>query len=159
VRSHPKPWVRATVLLGLLYALVGITFAVPDTHVRFWRLAAWAVCGVAYVGHVAYEHFRLRQTPRSAAIHLATAAGLGALGLAIGANVNSLFAASSAQSQRLLLIALVVWPLMVAIPAFLVSLVIATILGHSPWRARAQNAEPPGQHYVPTVMGAVDPES
>ena len=144
MHSNLKPWVRATVLLAVLYALVGITFAAPDTHVRFWRLAAWAICGVAYAGHVAYEHFRLRQTPRSAAIHLATAAGLGALGLAIGANINSLSTASSAQSQRLLLIALVVWPFIVGIPAFLVSLVITTILGHSPWRAPAQNAEPPG---------------
>jgi hypothetical protein len=138
VPSNPKPWVRATVLLGLLYALVGITFAVPDTHVRFWRLAAWAVCGVAYLGHVAYEHFHLGQTPRSAAVHLAAAAALGAWGLAVGANINSLSTASSAQAQRLLLIALVVWPLIVAIPAFLVSLGITTILARSPWRARAR---------------------
>jgi Na+/H+ antiporter NhaC len=144
VHSNLKPWVRAAVLIALLYAFVGIAFAAPDTHVRFWRLAAWVVSGVAYAGHVAYEHFRLRHTPRSAAIHLATAAALGAWGLAIGANINSLSNATSAQTQRLLLIALVAWPLIVAIPAFLVSLVITTILGHSPWRAPAQNAEPPG---------------
>jgi hypothetical protein len=144
VRSRLQPWVRATVLLGLLYALVGITFAAPDTHVRFWRFAAWAVCGVAYIGHVAYEHFRLRQTPRLAAVHIAAGAALGAWGLAIGANINSLLTESSAQVQRLLLIALVVWPLIVAIPAFLVSLGITTILARSPWRAPEQIADPRG---------------
>ena len=45
---------RIVVLLALLYAIVGIGFAIPDSHVLFWRYAAWIVCGVAYAAHVAY---------------------------------------------------------------------------------------------------------
>jgi hypothetical protein len=138
-RSTQKLCVRAVILVGLLYALVGITFAAPDTHVRFWRLAAWTVSGVAYAAHVAYEHYWLRQPPRSAAFHLSLAAALGAFGLAVGANINSLSTASSTQHQWLLLIALVIWPLMTAIPAFLVSLGITAMLSHLPCSAHTQD--------------------
>jgi hypothetical protein len=133
-----KAWIRAAVLLGLLYALVGITFAVPDSHVRVWRLAAWAVSGVAFVAHVAYEHFGLRHSNRSAAIHAALAAALGAFGLAVGANIHSLSIASSAQHQRLLLIALVIWPVITAPPAFLVGLGISSVLSHLPRNAHPE---------------------
>jgi hypothetical protein len=137
-RSTQKPWVRAAVLLGLLYALVGIAFAVPDTHVRTWRLAAWAVSAMAFAGHIAYEHFGLRQSPRSAAIHVALAAALGAFGLAIGANIHSLSTASTDQHRRLLLIALGIWPVITAVPAFLVGLGISAVLSRLPQRAHAE---------------------
>ena len=93
--SSRQPWLRAMVILGVLYAFVGIVFAVPAGHVKVWRLAAWVVSAVAYAAHICYERFRLRNSPPSAALHVALAVALGAFGLAVSANIHSLRLASS----------------------------------------------------------------
>ena len=80
----------AVVLIGFGYALVGIVFAVPATHVRAWRVAAWVVSTAGYATHIAYERFRLKNSPGSAALHVTFAAALGAFGLAVAANIHSL---------------------------------------------------------------------
>jgi hypothetical protein len=49
-------------------------------------------------------------------------AALGALGLAVGAIVHSLSVTTTSQHQRLLLVALVVWPVITGVPAFLFGL-------------------------------------
>lgn len=130
--SRPS-WVRPVVLLGIGYAAVGILFAVPATHVRAWRLAAWLVCAAGYAAHIAYERFRLKSSPGSAALHVAFAVALGAFGLAVGANIHSLSTDSTARHRQLLLLSLGVWPVMTAVPAFLVALgtnvVLARALG------------------------------
>ena len=110
------------VILGGLYASVGIVFALPDAHVKVWRLAAWLVSAVAYAAHICYERFRLRNSPRSAALHVALAVALGAFGLAVGANIHSLSLGSTHEHQRLLLLALGLWPIITSLPAFLVAL-------------------------------------
>ena len=121
-RTHRQSWVRAVFLVGALYALIGITFALPTSHARAWRLAAWVVAGVVYAMHVGYERCRLRNSSMSSALHVALGAALGALGLAIGAIIQSLSANTSSQHHRLLLIALVAWPLITGVPALLVGL-------------------------------------
>ena len=122
-RGSPRPsWIRAAIPVGIGYALVGILFALPSSHVRAWRWAAWILSAVAYAGHVAYERFRLRNAPGPAALHVALAVALGAFGLAAGANVHSLTVVSTPEHRRLLLLALGIWPLMTALPAFLVAL-------------------------------------
>lgn len=123
-----RSWVPAAVLLGLAYALVGILFARPATHVQAWRLAAWGVCAIGYAGHIAYERFRLQTAPVSAALHVACAVALGAFGLAVGANVHALSTASTDQHRQLLLLALGIWPVMTALPAFVVTLGINAVL-------------------------------
>ena len=115
-------------LFGAWYALVGITFAVPSTHVRAWRLGAWIVSAMAYAVHMAYERFRLRNSPSSSALHVAFGVALGALGLAVGANIHSLSAGSTNQQHQLLLLSLVIWPVITALPAFLVALAANIIL-------------------------------
>ena len=120
--SLRRTWVRAAVLLGIGYALVGILFALPTTHVRAWRLGAWAVSAVGYAAHIAYERFRLRNSPASAALHVALAVALGAFGLAVGANIHSLSAGSVNRQRQLLLLSLAIWPVIAALPAFLVAL-------------------------------------
>src|SRR5689334_25447345 len=99
--SHSRPWVRAAVLVGIVYALVGIVFAVPATHVRAWRRSAWAASIVAYTAHIAYERFRLRNSPGSASLHVALAAALGAFGLAVGAHIHSLSTGPTNPPRRL----------------------------------------------------------
>ena len=136
--ARQPPYARAVVLVGLLYALVGVAFAWPTHHVRAWRLAAWAVSAAAYAGHMCYERFGLGNAPRRAALHVALSAALGAFGLAVAATIHSLLSVSTSQHRRLLLIALVVWPVMTGLPACLVGLVASEVLARLPWHARAE---------------------
>lgn len=117
-----RSWGGAVVLLGIGYALVGIVFAAPTTHVQAWRLAAWMVSAMGYAAHIAYERFRLQNSPGSAALHVAFAVALGAFGLAVGANVHSLSTGSANQHRQLLLLSLGIWPVITALPAYLVAL-------------------------------------
>jgi hypothetical protein len=126
--SHRQSWVPAVVVLGIGYALVGILFAAPTTHIHAWRLAAWAVSGLGYVAHIAYERIRLRNSPSSAALHVALAVALGAFGLAVGANIHSLITGSTNQHQHLLLLSLGIWPAITALPAFLMALGMNALL-------------------------------
>ena len=129
-----QSWARMAVFLGIGYALVGIVFAIPATHVKAWRLAAWVVSAIGYAAHIAYERFRLQNSPGSAALHVAFAVALGAFGLAAGANIHSLSAGSTNQHRQLLLLSLGIWPVITALPAFLVafgtSIVLARVLGN-----------------------------
>ena len=127
-----RSWVRTAVFLGIGYALVGMVFAVPATHLQAWRLTAWVVSAIGYAAHVAYERFRLQNSPGSAALHVAFAVALGAFGLAVGANIHSL-SAGSTQHRHLLLLSLGIWPVITALPAFLVAfgtnMVLTRVLG------------------------------
>ena len=126
-----RSWVRAAVLLGVGYGLVGVLFAVPATHAQAWRLTAWMVSAIGYAAHIAYERFWLRNSPGSAALHVALAVALGAFGLAVGANIHSLSVGSTLRHRQLLLLSLGIWPVMTALPAFLVALVINVVLARA----------------------------
>jgi hypothetical protein len=80
----------------------------------------FAISGVAFTFHIAYEHFRMRSAPVVTAWHVAIAVGLGALALAIKANIHGYRAGSG--NKPLLAFALVAWPAVTAIPAFLLAL-------------------------------------
>lgn len=116
-----RNWIRAALLLGAVYFLVGRLFALPASHVHAWRLGAWMVSGLAYAAHIAYEHFRLRSSPRSSALHVAVAVAIGALALALAGMFHSLSAGSTLRPTWLL--ALLLWPAFTAVPAFLGALV------------------------------------
>ena len=73
-----KSWIPVAATLGVTYALVGIVFALPAAHAQLWRLAAWVVSAVAYAAHICYERFRLENSHRRTALHVASAAALGA---------------------------------------------------------------------------------
>ena len=121
-------WVRAAVSLGIGYALVGIVFAVPATNVKVWRLAAWTVSAIGYAAHIACERFRLQNSPGSAALHIALGVALGAFGLAVGANIHSFSAGSINRHGQLPLLSLGIWPLLTALPAFLVAFATNVVL-------------------------------
>lgn len=122
-----QPWLLPAFLCGIGYALVGILFALPTTHAQPWRLAAWAVSAIGFGTHIAYERLRLRNTTRSAALHVALGAAVGAFGLAVSANLHALATASG--NQHRLLLALGIWPVMTGLPAFFVALGIGALLG------------------------------
>ena len=119
------------VILGIIYAFVGIVFAVPASHAKAWRLAAWVVSAIAYATHVCYERFRLRNSPGSGALHVALAVALGAFGLAVGANIHSLRLESTNEHRRLLILALGLWPVITALPAFLFALAASWALARA----------------------------
>jgi hypothetical protein len=124
--SRRQTWLRAALLLGVVYFLIGRLFALPANHVRLWQLAAWMVSGGAYAAHIGYEHFRLRNSPRLTALHVAVAVALGAFALAVAGMIHSLSTASAIRPAWLL--ALVIWPAVTAVPAFLGALAAGAML-------------------------------
>jgi hypothetical protein len=121
-----QAWVRAALLVGFLYFLIGRLFSLPTEHVKAWRLAAWAVSAVIYAAQIAYEHFTLRSPPRTSAMHVALAAAFGAFALALGAMAHTV--STGAALRPVWFLAIVIWPVGTAIPAFLLAWVIAALL-------------------------------
>jgi hypothetical protein len=124
--SSNQRWAGVALLAGVTYFVVGRVFALPANHVQAWRLAAWMVSGVVFAAHIGYEHFTLRNSPRLGAWHTSTAVAIGAMALAIAGMVHSLSVAPTIRPAWLL--ALVLWPAITGIPAFLAALVAGTVL-------------------------------
>ena len=140
--SSRRPWLRAVIFAGVVYFAVGFVSAALDPSVsdraRFmWRLAAWVVSAAVYAAHIGYEHFRLGSSPRATALHAALAVAVGAFLLAVAATVHAGTVPSHAPYRQYLL-ALVVWPLVTAVPAFLVALAVAAVLARLPAKRLAE---------------------
>ena len=123
---------RAVLLWAAVYLLVGLAFAAfaswstTDPMRVTWSRLAWLISAVAFAGPIGYGHFRLGTSSRATATHASIAAAVGAFGLAVAANVHGWLVASS--SQRSLGLALVAWPLLIGVPAFVVAMVAAAVL-------------------------------
>jgi hypothetical protein len=124
-------WLAGAIIAGASYGLIGIVFALPSGHARIWRLAAWISSGVVYVLHVVYERYWRRHSILATTLHATLAVALGAFILAAGANIHATMVQSHAPYARLLL-ALVLWPIITAIPAFVVGLVFVSLLALLP---------------------------
>ena len=111
-----------------MYLVIG-RVAVPTTHVQAWRLAAWAASGIVFAAHMVYEHRRQRRSVAVRALHAAVAVAIGAIALAIAGMINSL--SSGLGLRPAWLLALVIWPAVTAVPAFVVALGVATVLGRT----------------------------
>ena len=120
-------------LVAILYPVVGITFSLPansaaSNEIRVaWRLAAWLVSATAFAAHVAYEHVQARNSPTRAAFHVCAAVALGAFLLAVWVNVHAHWTGSSHQ-RSLAPLALVAFPAVTGVPAFVVALVAVAVL-------------------------------
>jgi len=118
-------------LFAAAYLLIGLAFAdfsdwaTTNAMRLIRRRLAWLVSGVGFASHIAYGHFRLRNSPRTTATQASIAAALGAGALAVAANVHEWMVASIPVS---IAIALVAWPLLTAVPAFGVAMVAAAVL-------------------------------
>lgn len=127
---------RAVLFLGALYFVVGILFGelageAASYQMRVaWRWAAWVVSAIAFGAHIVYEQVRLRSSPRITAFHVSSAAGLGAFGLAVAANVHAR-TVSPHQHSLLLALSLAIWPVMTALPAFVVALGAAMLFARA----------------------------
>ena len=130
---HDYRWLRRVMLVGVLYPVAGIASAnlagtATSNQMRFfWRLSAFIISGVVFGAHIAYEHFRIRNPARQTAMYASVAVAFGAFLLALMANVHDLGSVSGYRPR--MLIALVAWPLLTAVPAFVVALVAAGGLG------------------------------
>jgi hypothetical protein len=91
-----------------------------------WRLTAWIFSAVAFAAHIRYEHLRLRSTPRTTAFHVALAVGLAGFGLAVSASLHG-----HATNHPFPATALLIWPVLTALPAFVVALVVAVVLSRA----------------------------
>ena len=127
--SSRQRWLSTVILVGVLYPAVGIASAAlagaaASNEMRFfWRLSAFVISAVVFAAHIAYEHFRLRNKARNTAWHASAAVAFGAFMLALAANIHDLGSASGYRPR--MLIAFVAWPLLTAVPAFIVALVAA----------------------------------
>jgi len=130
---------RAVLFLGIVYCAVGIAFGLlagrASSHQGLvaWRWAAWAVSAIAFGAHIVYEQLWVRTSPRSTALHVSCAAGLGAFGLAVAPNVDGLIL-SPYRPSPLVVLSLAIWPVITALPAFFVALVAATLFARM-WRS------------------------
>jgi len=134
--SSQKSSVVRIVLVGALYFAIGFGFAALDPSVsarmRFlWRLSAWVLSAGTFATHIGFEHFRLDNSARVVALHTALSVAVGAMLLAAAATVHKIIVPSRTPYSRFLL-ALVLWPIITAVPAFVVSLVVAAFLSRIP---------------------------
>lgn len=121
--TRPR-WLWVAASLGVLYCCVGVVFALPHANVRLWRFAAWVVCLAGFAAQIRYEYFRCRSSPLRAAWHAGLAVALGGFLLAAAANIHA-SAAVAGQQREFLRLALIVWPVITAVPAFVAALVIS----------------------------------
>ena len=126
------------VLLGVVYFVFGVAFAAfarwsgPAPMHAMWNRLGFVASAIAFALHIGYEHFRLHNSSLTAAWHVSLAVALGAFALAVSANVNGYRVGSS--NKGLLAFALLAWPVITGVPAFMVALVAATVLALRPRR-------------------------
>jgi hypothetical protein len=125
-----RSWIRI-IAVGVVYFVIAYGSTLFDQpfsgQVHFWRLAAWVASALVYFAHIAYEHFRLENLPTATAFHAGFAVAIGGFLLAVAASTHAAMVSEHAPYSRFL-IALVAWPLITGVPAFLVTIVVATAL-------------------------------
>jgi hypothetical protein len=126
--SGRRQWLGTAILAGVVYLVVGLAsaalagLAASDQMRFFWRLSAFVISAVVLAAHIAYEHFRLQNTAPRTAWHGSVGVAFGAFALALAANIHDLGSASGYRPR--MLVALIAWPLLTAVPAFIVALVV-----------------------------------
>ena len=117
------------ILFAMVYLVVGVAFPNPPASNKMqfmWRLTAWLICAVAFAIHIGFAYFRFQNSLRGTALQAALSVALGAFGLAVAANIHALMTGTG--NRRLLALALVIWPLLTGVPAFLVAFVATALL-------------------------------
>jgi hypothetical protein len=130
-----RRWIRAALLCGVLYVLIGISTAALSRGAatarmgRLWRLAAWLLSAVVYAAGIWYEQYRSKSPPAKGALHVASGVAFGGFLLAAAATVRALGAGTDRLGAYGL--ALVAWPVLVGVPAFVVAWVAARVFARA----------------------------
>lgn len=138
-------WIRPVLLVAVIYAVVGIVTAdlagSTSSHqtVTMWRLAAWLLSLIAFMGHIAYERVRRPREVRNTAARVAAAVALGAFALAAVGPVRSHW--GTPDFWRVSVLSLPLWPVLTGVPAFLVAFAAGSILR----RLRMRDHSPPSK--------------
>ena len=125
-------WARAVIILGVVYLAIGLILgalagSASSSQMQVtWRLLAWLISAIAFGAHIWYESVRLDSSRVTTAFHAALAVALGAFLVAAAAVVHGQTAGASHQGRRVL--ALVLWPILASLPAFVVALAAAAAL-------------------------------
>ena len=127
-----RHWLRAAALAALAYPIIGVVFgalaglATSPSSLTAWRLAAWALSAMTFAVHLGYEHTRLSSTPAREAGHVSAAVALGGFLLAVW--INLYHGLSATPQSRFAPLALVAFPLITGVPAFLVGFFLLALL-------------------------------
>jgi hypothetical protein len=128
-RSH-RGWIGRALLIALFYAIAGVGLGAlagaAGSHqmVVAWRLAAWVLSAIAFAAHIWIDGVRYGFSCAQTAYHAALASGLGAFALGAGALYHSHRVQNAHPFPPL---AMVVWLIMTAIPAFVVAYGVASV--------------------------------
>jgi hypothetical protein len=129
--SKRKSWVAAAMVAGVSYFLIGFGFAAfarwktLGLTALTWNRLAFLFSAIVFAAHIIYENTRIDGTPRKTAWRSSLAVALGAFGLALAANIHDL--GSPAGYRQRMLVALIAWPLITAVPAFFAALIVCTV--------------------------------
>ena len=137
--TRHRQWLWILLAGGIAYLIIGQVFAffagaASSANIRLaWRLAAWILSAVLFALHIRCERMRFHSTAKTTALRTSFAVGLGAFLIAVVA-----FARTRVNSAPLGLraLALVLFPLITMLPAFLVSFVLAATF----WKPRHSTA-------------------
>jgi hypothetical protein len=126
-----RKWFRIVLLVGAIYFVIAVSFGVfadwtSSISRVTWNRLAFLTSAVTFGAHILYERFRLNNSSVTIASHVSLAVALGAFALAVSANIHGWRFGSS--QHRALAFALVAWPVITAVPAFLVALIAAAVL-------------------------------
>lgn len=127
---HSGWWTRAFVY-GAIYLAIGLVFAALAGHAaapgrQAWRVGAYIISAIGFGTHIQFERVSAGRSIFGAALHAAFAVAVGAFGLAVMANIHAYNA--GVLRSRLLRASIILWPLITAIPAFLVGLAASTLM-------------------------------
>jgi hypothetical protein len=128
----PRRWLPAALAAMVIYPAIGIGFAFLDSAsvpagVRFWRLAAWVVSALVFGAHLVHELRRPTTNPLQTASHVSIGVALGAFVLAVWVLAHGHM--TSRPQSPLAPLALVLFPLVTALPALVVAFVTAGLVG------------------------------
>ena len=127
-------------LVGVGYFAIGFVTVAISRHVassglKPTRLAAWGISAVVFAAHIWYEARRAGGAPARTALRNALAVAVGGFLLAAVATMHALSAGTARPVPQL--IALVAWPALLAVPAFLVAWAVSATLAKAAARPPA----------------------
>jgi hypothetical protein len=140
------PGVRTVLFLGIAYFIIGVAFgalagrAASSQGLVAWRWAAWVLSAAIFGLHILYERARGRSSPRVTALHASSAAALGAFGLAAAANVHA-HTVGAREHALALALSLAIWPIITALPAFVVALTVSVLFDRAFRRGASANSK------------------